>query len=620
MKIAYNPQTGAALTAAPSNNDITFDLKGQSIYAKGVQFKGTDTTYSVFSKGYAGLVPAPSYTTATKFLKEDGTWETPLNNKVLQVNTNTNSEYRILFSNSDNNTNETNSIRKSSNLKFNPSTGTLTTNTFIGNLQGSATNLAGGVAGSIPYQTAAGTTAFLASGTSGQVLKINSSGLPQWTADDSNSGVRTTTINGNYLRVNTNGTNADLTIPYATKAAYLTTSMNTITTTTNDITSEWGVLGNSVHMYSEKNQLNNQPSQYGLLLNLAYGSDVHQIWATQSTGNLYHRGGNATGWANSSNWITILDSVNSSISGDGGSTWGSSITVKINNVEKTLTIPSNPNTDIKVAYTAATANVAHPILFANNSTNTGDPATGAVCYESNATNGAGLTYNPYSNLLNIPNGKLQINTTVKDHGTTSDQCLYIYAPAPSSGTTITTKNSPGIGFKVEGNNWGSIVFNQGVFEFVKNNFVDYHDIRANNIKANVLTSTVADGKAPLNITSTTLVNNLNADMLDGYHAEEFCRVSIHKVSFSGGYVTVSTLKGQGCVVSGDNYNSNSVTLQYNYNTPKLVITSEHYDFSDEGIRTFAYIRTYQNHGIIVSTSTTDSSGFPSGELYVLSIF
>ena len=35
----------------------------------------------------------------------------------------------------------------------------------------------------------------------------------------SNAGVRSTTINGNYLRVNTNGTNADLTIPYATLAS-----------------------------------------------------------------------------------------------------------------------------------------------------------------------------------------------------------------------------------------------------------------------------------------------------------------------------------------------------------------------------------------------------------------
>ena len=34
----------------------------------------------------------------------------------------------------------------------------------------------------------------------------------------SNAGVRSTIINGNYLRVNTNGTNTDLTIPYATNA------------------------------------------------------------------------------------------------------------------------------------------------------------------------------------------------------------------------------------------------------------------------------------------------------------------------------------------------------------------------------------------------------------------
>lgn len=33
-----------------------------------------------------------------------------------------------------------------------------------------------------------------------------------------NTGVRATSINGNYLRVNTNGTNADLTIPYASSA------------------------------------------------------------------------------------------------------------------------------------------------------------------------------------------------------------------------------------------------------------------------------------------------------------------------------------------------------------------------------------------------------------------
>lgn len=85
MKIAYNPTTAAALTAAPNNNDITFDLKGLNIFTRGIKFKGTDTTYSVFKKhtssgsgGYNGLVPVPSYTaTNVRFLREDGTWSIP---------------------------------------------------------------------------------------------------------------------------------------------------------------------------------------------------------------------------------------------------------------------------------------------------------------------------------------------------------------------------------------------------------------------------------------------------------------------------------------------------------------------------------------------------------------
>lgn len=85
MKIAYNPTTVAALTTAPNNNDITFDLKGLNIFTRGIKFKGTDTTYSVFKKhtssgsgGYNGLVPVPSYTaTNVRFLREDGTWSIP---------------------------------------------------------------------------------------------------------------------------------------------------------------------------------------------------------------------------------------------------------------------------------------------------------------------------------------------------------------------------------------------------------------------------------------------------------------------------------------------------------------------------------------------------------------
>lgn len=85
MNIAYNPLSESALSQAPSDNDILFDLPGKCIYARGVQFKGTDTIYQVFKKntssqggGYNGLVPAPDYQKSnSRYLREDGKWIIP---------------------------------------------------------------------------------------------------------------------------------------------------------------------------------------------------------------------------------------------------------------------------------------------------------------------------------------------------------------------------------------------------------------------------------------------------------------------------------------------------------------------------------------------------------------
>ena len=41
---------------------------------------------------------------------------------------------------------------------------------------------------------------------------------------------------------------------------------------------------------------------------MAMGSDVHQIWCTQPSGALFHRGGNSSGW--SGTWREIVDSSN----------------------------------------------------------------------------------------------------------------------------------------------------------------------------------------------------------------------------------------------------------------------------------------------------------------------
>lgn len=49
---------------------------------------------------------------------------------------------------------------------------------------GTATNLAGGAASQIPYQTGAGATSFIANGTAGQVLKSNGTSAPSWAGID----------------------------------------------------------------------------------------------------------------------------------------------------------------------------------------------------------------------------------------------------------------------------------------------------------------------------------------------------------------------------------------------------------------------------------------------------
>jgi hypothetical protein len=59
------------------------------------------------------------------------------------------------------------------------STGTFTWPTFNQNTTGYAASLAGGLVGSLPYQSALNTTTFLAAGTNGQVLTL-AAGVPSW--------------------------------------------------------------------------------------------------------------------------------------------------------------------------------------------------------------------------------------------------------------------------------------------------------------------------------------------------------------------------------------------------------------------------------------------------------
>lgn len=106
-----------------------------------------------------------------------------------------------------------------------PSSGTVTnlTGTAAINITGTASNLAGGAAASIPYQSATGTTAFLASaaGDSGKVLQSNGTSAPSWVTPVAYATVTDdTTTNGTRYPLFANQTAGNLSTVFASSTKY----------------------------------------------------------------------------------------------------------------------------------------------------------------------------------------------------------------------------------------------------------------------------------------------------------------------------------------------------------------------------------------------------------------
>jgi len=143
--------------------------------------------------------------TSGQFLQSNGssapTWATPVSYASVTDDTTTNATRYPLFANQTSG-NLATEYTSSTKLQYNPSTGVLTSTSFTGAGTGltgtasslsiggnaatatsatTATNLAGGANGSVPYQNASGTTTFLAAGTNGYILTL-ASGVPTWAA------------------------------------------------------------------------------------------------------------------------------------------------------------------------------------------------------------------------------------------------------------------------------------------------------------------------------------------------------------------------------------------------------------------------------------------------------
>ena len=101
--------------------------------------------------------------------------------------------------------------------------------------------------------------------------------------------------------------------------------INVIGMVMSDTVTTWGEQLNSVHFINNESTqiVTDNPSTWGIIFNMATGSDIHQIWCTQPTGALFHRGGNSAGW--SGTWREIMDVSNyAQITGESytvGSSW-----------------------------------------------------------------------------------------------------------------------------------------------------------------------------------------------------------------------------------------------------------------------------------------------------------
>ena len=212
-------QKTAGISVNPSTKVITAtsfagDLSGNATNATNTSTTLTTTAgtyYPVFvsnnvSGNYPNLVGVMTYNPSTNTITANtfngvlsGTATNATNVGITADNTN--GTYYLPFAKTSGTGNKPLFIDDTTTpLTYNPSTGTLTATTFVGDLSGNAvsatraTNIAGGLGGQIPYQSAVNTTALLANGTAGQVLTSQGTTLaPTWTTIS--SGSNATTIN-----------------------------------------------------------------------------------------------------------------------------------------------------------------------------------------------------------------------------------------------------------------------------------------------------------------------------------------------------------------------------------------------------------------------------------------
>lgn len=369
MKIAFNPSTVAALIAPPNNKDITFDLRGQNIFARGVKFCGTDTnTWRDIKINNVSIdsnildLRDGDNTTLTNIngiVTINSTWRPVVDNLTSDSTTSSLSanQGRVLVGlindKSDSGHNHDDrylrltggTMQLGEGLKFHADEnyfGTHSDARIISLLDGNNTVCDGGLI--IDERATLNGTKYvtellrirdsefkwrgsniLHSGNSninGNTITINGSSLTVSKSDHIHSNYVTDLgTNGNYLTWTKNGSTNNITVPYATTSSYLTNGFSA------PWVGKWDCNAPDRVVYSDYGSngrlIANAPSewQYGTLLELGHTNyrgingnlNIQLMWDvahnTTLPGTLWFRGKDyVNGWAKS--WAKVITDQN----------------------------------------------------------------------------------------------------------------------------------------------------------------------------------------------------------------------------------------------------------------------------------------------------------------------
>ena len=142
-------------------------------------------------------------------------------------------------------------------------------------------------------------------------------------------------------------------------------------------------LGVFMSYFTQENKIANQPGQYGQLLNLPANKEIEsaQLWIAQSSGKMFHRGGNGATAINDAPFKRFLDTDDLSAAGvvagdvSNANAWwvklGGAVPLIIQGGYNYVGIRTDRYVTFPVAYSRVLSIVGTPVVNANNSSGRG---------------------------------------------------------------------------------------------------------------------------------------------------------------------------------------------------------------------------------------------------------